>query len=517
MDQKTTLFILFLLKGLLCTADQNHLTIPKSISTIKDSCVVIPCSYTYPNPKLSSGEISGIWYAAIDKLKGHIKFLSSTKPEDNPHFIGDLGTGNCSLIIHNVQPEDPKIYYFRVEMKHFKFSYSPTVTLNVLENPSCPTLVFPSQTIPEATKVSLSCSTHYTCSADVAVLVWSSQEGQVIVTRSYEGDGVWKVESKQTFNVSRNHDGMSIGCHASYSSGVKSQVMKANLSISYKPEILKESKCKKNGSAIYCECTAMAHPPASISWNSTGINVTETSGFSINSSSGYKAMSRLEGAAMSPGDLWCTAENMEGSVSQNLPVYEKPQILQESHCRKNLSGIYCECSAMANPPASITWSSTGINVTETSGFSIKSSSHGNKTVSSLESTVMSPADLWCTAENTEGSETHNFSVHVDWMKPALIGGGILAIIFGVASAIIVITKCRDNCRSKGKKTSNPNNYAIENIEHDKALRGNNRMMRNTGSIGDENVYKNISYENGNDDMNSDDYINVKEDGIYANY
>lgn len=412
MDWRSTLFIALLLEGLQYSAAQYIIEIPKKLWAIKDSCVVIPCSYNYADPKLSSGDILGMWFDAINENTPYNLFMKSNTPANHASFIGDLGKGICSIKIHQVQPGDTKVYKFRVEMKHFKFSFRDIVRLNVLDNPPDPILDIPTQTLPEATTVTLKCSTTYTCSADIVDLVWTPDEGHVTVTHNYIGEGEWKVESKNVFQLSRNHDGAAVGCRAGYSSGAKSQVITGILSISYKPVILQNSQCKRNQSAINCECAAMANPPANITWSSSDISVTETSGFSISSSShGSKTVSSLKGAATPAGNLQCAASNMEGSVSHKLPIYEKPHILQESSCKNNLSAIYCECAAIANPPADITWSSNDINVTETSGFSTNSSSHGSKTVSSLEGAMTPPRGLWCTASNTEGSVSHKLPIY----------------------------------------------------------------------------------------------------------
>ncbi|XP_056399883.1 myelin-associated glycoprotein-like [Hyla sarda] len=234
MDQRRNLFIALLLKGLQYSTAKYHSEIPKTLWAIQGSCVVIPCTYNYSDPKISSENIRGIWYNTINENTKDEVFIKSKVPKNHTIFVGDLGDGNCSIKIHNVRPENSKIYKFRVEMDHFKFSYNAIVRLTILDDPPSPILVFPNDTIPEATNVTLKCSTTYTCSSDVADLVWSSPEGHVIVTRTYQGEGVWKVESKLLFQASRDHDGVNVSCHASHHSGAKSPAVQRNLRISCK-------------------------------------------------------------------------------------------------------------------------------------------------------------------------------------------------------------------------------------------------------------------------------------------
>ncbi|XP_069802872.1 myelin-associated glycoprotein-like [Dendropsophus ebraccatus] len=583
MDQKSVFIalILFITKDLQYS-NAYDIETPKTLWAVRGSCVVIPCSYNYLNPKLSSEKILGIWYNASNIHGKDDRFIESKFPKKYPEasFIGDLGDGDCSIKIHKVRLYNSQIYKFRVEMEHFRFSYMAIVQLTVLDNPPIPTLVFPNKTIPETTNVTLQCSTTFTCLADVVDLVWSAPGGHVIVSRNYEGEGVWKVESNITFQMSRNHDGMTVSCHAIYRSGAKSQVVKRNLWIGYKPEILRNSHCRKNLSAIYCECAAIAKPPANITWHSPDIIVTETPGFFINSSShGSFIVSRLEGSMTLPGIVWCTASNMEGSESQNLTIYDKPEILQNSYCRKNLSAIYCECAAIAKPPANITWHSPDIIVTETPrffinslshgpfiasrlegsmtlpgivwctasnmegsesqnltiyenprilqasdcmkklsgiycecaaignppanitwhssdsnatkvpGFSITSSSYGSKTVSRLEGAEMPPGGLSCTASNVDGSMTHNLPVHVDRMAPLLIAGGILAFLgLCITAAIFVIRKYRSEEENPPTPDSN---IAIDAIYQNDFI-GKDQMKNTCDS---ENIYANSIFQN----------------------
>ncbi|XP_069597291.1 myelin-associated glycoprotein-like [Ranitomeya imitator] len=511
MDQRHNIFIAFLLKGLQYSSAQYNLDVPTKLWAMKHSCVVIPCSYSYSDPKPPSDRITGIWFSSITENTMGPQFINSRTPEIHTSFIGDLSNGNCSIKIHNVQPENSKIYKFRVEMAHFKYSYWSSVWLNISDNPPHPIVIFPNRTTPEATEVTLKCSTVYTCPSDPPDLVWSSLLGQVNVTCIYEGAGVWKVESKQVINTSRKHDGMSISCHANYSSGAKSQVTRRNLSVIYKPEILHKSHCKKNLSAIICECAAVSNPPANITWHHTGITVTQTSGFSIHSlSNGSNMVSSLEGMMMPPGGLWCIASNTQGSVTHILPIYEKPQILPESQCNKKIGAIDCDCVVIANPPAIITWRSTDGNITDISGFSVISSSRGPKMVTRLESAVIPPGGLHCTASNREGSVSQKLSIYVDWTVPILIGGGILAfLVMCVTGAVCAMRKCRKN------KISEPNSYIIKDTTFncDVSTKEGKKRPRSRRDVDDNDTC--LIYENsGNIYINSISQ-NVKEE-IYVN-
>ncbi|XP_073426704.1 myelin-associated glycoprotein-like isoform X2 [Dendrobates tinctorius] len=511
MDQRHTILIAFLLKGLQYSSAQYNLDVPTKLWAMKHSCVVIPCSYSYSDPKLPSERITGIWFSSIAENQKGPQFINSRTPERHTSFIGDLSSGNCSIKIHNVQPENSRIYKFRVEMEHFKYSYWPSVWLNISDKPPQPIVIFPNQIIPEATEVALKCSTVCTCPSDPPYLVWSLLVGQINVTYSYEGAGVWKVESKQVINTSRKHDGMSISCHANYSSGAKSQIIRGNLSIIYKPEILQKSHCKKNLSAIICECAAVSNPLANITWHHTEINVTQTSGFSINSSlNGSTMVSSLEGVMMPPGGLWCIASNIQGSVTHIIPIYEKPQILQESQCNKRLGAIDCDCVVIANPPAIITWSSTDGNVTDISGFSIISSSRGPKMVSRLEGAVIPPGGLQCTASNREGSVTQKLPIYVDWTVPILIGGGIFVfLVMCITSAVCGKRKCRKNTISKS------NSYIMEDTPFNSDISTKDGKKRHHSRRDSKDNNHCVIYENsGKIYMNSISQ-NVKEE-IYVN-
>ncbi|XP_072281457.1 myelin-associated glycoprotein-like isoform X2 [Pyxicephalus adspersus] len=393
------------------TRAEYKIDAPAYISTFRSSCVVMPCKFQYEKSRAQQWTITGIWHLQSNQI-----FLTNRHDNhnDRAYFLGDLKNGNCSMVINPVHKEDASQFKYRVETDHFKYSYKQYIVLNVQDSPPIPVFDFPSQKLSENRTITVKCSTIYTCYLDAPELVWSSHLGQVTNARTDQGNGIWEVESKQKFITSRHHNGYSLTCQAKYPLGANSKIMNGNLQITYSPEILKESWCRKNVSSVYCECVAIANPPADIRWHIRTLNKTNSNnGFSSHSSTnGFRTVASLKGIMIPHADIWCNASNKEGSLSYNLPLYDSPEILKESRCRRNLTSVYCECVAIANPPADIHWDIHDLSMTNhTNGFSLYSSTSRTRTVATLKGIKIPHTHIWCNASNMEGSMSYSLLVH----------------------------------------------------------------------------------------------------------
>ncbi|XP_071969502.1 sialic acid-binding Ig-like lectin 14 [Engystomops pustulosus] len=302
--------------GVTCQVPGYSIIVFPSVSVQEGLCVSIPCTFTanYSNTFTNS---TGIWTSTLSEPYDIVASNDKSIAEQKSNFklIGNPDIGDCTLTISDAKREDEGGYYFRfVDRRNSKMSYTykevkTTITMTDLSHKP---VILHLDTLMDGVEKTVTCSPPGNCPATSLTFQW----------RKSNIPGTWrKNASTITFTPMLDDDNTTITCEMSHSKGKMTQ-RTLPLHVYKKPQILQESQCRKNLSAIYCECLAMANPPASITWSSTGINVTETSGFSIKSSShGYNTVSRLESTVMSPADLWCTARNTEGLVSQKIPIY----------------------------------------------------------------------------------------------------------------------------------------------------------------------------------------------------
>ncbi|XP_018601032.2 sialic acid-binding Ig-like lectin 6 [Scleropages formosus] len=193
---------------------------PSSISTIQDVCVVIPCTYKYPDTKPNTEKTwTGYWYinendkqAVYDEKIANV--LSNFK--NRTRLVGNLSQGNCSLMINDVKKADHQKMYFRIQIKNLdNYSFlKKTVSITVQD---APLLTLTNNVM--AGTVSASCSVPYNCPPDHLKFVWN-RNGTVIDT--YEGTpGQRNLTSHLSFSPTLSEPKTPVTCTVISSSGKK--------------------------------------------------------------------------------------------------------------------------------------------------------------------------------------------------------------------------------------------------------------------------------------------------------
>lgn len=89
--------------------------VPSSVKGLLSSCVVIPCSYSYPHATVNT--FTGIWTDDRNQAIYHpteSKILEQYRRRTQ--LLGDLREKNCSLMIENLQQSDGGPFHFRIEL-----------------------------------------------------------------------------------------------------------------------------------------------------------------------------------------------------------------------------------------------------------------------------------------------------------------------------------------------------------------------------------------------------------------
>lgn len=93
---------------------------PEVLQGVRDSCIVVPCTLSYPASVATGDGIVAIWYKDYDSQKTLV--YHSAAQEVDAHFrgraqlLGDPAARNCTLLLRGVTPEDSGPYRFRFEI-----------------------------------------------------------------------------------------------------------------------------------------------------------------------------------------------------------------------------------------------------------------------------------------------------------------------------------------------------------------------------------------------------------------
>uniref|UniRef100_A0A8B9PTC1 Sialic acid binding Ig like lectin 1 n=1 Tax=Apteryx owenii TaxID=8824 RepID=A0A8B9PTC1_APTOW len=96
-------------------------TYPEALQGLTGSCVVIPCTFSYPSSVSASAGIVAIWYKDFDGQKT-VVYHSAAQDEVDGRFrsrtrlLGDPAEHNCTLLLREVTTEDSGTYRFRFEI-----------------------------------------------------------------------------------------------------------------------------------------------------------------------------------------------------------------------------------------------------------------------------------------------------------------------------------------------------------------------------------------------------------------
>uniref|UniRef100_A0A8B9UNF0 Sialic acid binding Ig like lectin 1 n=1 Tax=Anas zonorhyncha TaxID=75864 RepID=A0A8B9UNF0_9AVES len=135
------------------------------LPSITGSCVVFPCTLSFPDSISASKGIVAIWYKDYSNQKTVVYHSEGQDVDarfrDRAQLLGDPAAHNCTLLLRGVTPEDSGPYKFRFEIVDGdRWSDVP---------PS----------VPEGTEVTFQCSTPYVCPLSDVALRWAGYDERV--------------------------------------------------------------------------------------------------------------------------------------------------------------------------------------------------------------------------------------------------------------------------------------------------------------------------------------------------
>ncbi|NXU67679.1 SN protein, partial [Horornis vulcanius] len=157
---------------------------PESLQASGGSCLVVPCTFSYPAEVTMADGIVAIWYKDYDGQRALV-FHSAAPREVDPRFggraqlLGDPTARNCTLLLRGVTPGDSGPYRFRFEIVNGdRWSAARDVTLRVSEDLEPPS-VTGSEEQTEGQRATLGCSTPYVCPGGDIALHWEGYDPRV--------------------------------------------------------------------------------------------------------------------------------------------------------------------------------------------------------------------------------------------------------------------------------------------------------------------------------------------------
>ncbi|XP_039178668.1 myelin-associated glycoprotein-like isoform X2 [Crotalus tigris] len=247
-------------------------TLPSTIQALKGSCVVIPCSFTFPD-SWDSWKSSVVWYQY--HFWSYPEVYNSRSPNNvlpdyqgRTEIVGNLQMGNCTLSINPVEMKDAMKYYVWINpgSVNHRF-YDVTVQVEVTDVPNQLELSDLGQ-VTEGDPTQVSCSVLHTCPLSPPILTWNLEESKAVTIQEYVTGGSWRTESSFNYIPSHKDHGRFLQCMATFPN--KQQIYSGvNLNVQYKPVIWPESNCtvSRTEEIITCYCVAEGNPPPRIEWN----------------------------------------------------------------------------------------------------------------------------------------------------------------------------------------------------------------------------------------------------------
>ncbi|XP_076831924.1 myelin-associated glycoprotein isoform X2 [Brachyhypopomus gauderio] len=357
------LFVLLLSVRDICA--QWNVWMPRDISAMTNSCVVIPCTFMYPASVRPYRGTHGIWYFGqpYPQLFPPVVFKSRTEIvhesyKGRTRLLGDLMQKNCTLQISNVGVEHSGRYYFRADLGGANiYTYPDFSELKVLDRPN---IDVPEEIISDES-LDLTCYAPDNCPDMSPEIHWMYTDylpDPLFTTDFVEESNTAVISSTLTFTPRPMHNGQLLGCRVHYPNTTFIYERLISLDIKYAPRKVwvNASQEVMEGSSVVLHCDVDSNPPPRISWHFKDEEL--MSDTASNSSLSLESLSPEQ-----EGVYTCVGDNGYGEMNTSLylavrypprePLVNSSMTVQEG------TSLVLHCSSEGNPAPTLTWLKDG--------------------------------------------------------------------------------------------------------------------------------------------------------------
>ncbi|KAF3691781.1 Myelin-associated glycoprotein Siglec-4a Precursor [Channa argus] len=473
------------------------ITVPSIVNGLSGSCVVIPCSYNYPDPGKNLNKFTGIW-----RTTGEVIYHTDTSQINKEYIkrtqlVGDLTQKNCSLKIDELKQSDEGPFDFRIEIEGYeKYSYIKNKVSIRMISALYPTVSVKEEVV-ESQTVSATCSVSHSCPPSPPDFTWSHSGEKQLQSRQLS-DGQWEATSTLTFQPTKADHNKPLRCTVTYKGGLQRVKDSSVLKVKYAPVNVKVNYKSRveEGEAMQLNCSSEAYPPSSYQWhNATGARLHQGESF------------KLPNVSRHTGSVFCTAINTEGQTKSSpveFNVLFAPEIKTIS-CSSEGDMVKCVCIVESRPSSSVRFGLSDKVLPST-----KIDTHGYVSIGTLQAQSGSSEFVQCLAKNDLGSVNLTVPLSVNGKMQYVhifIAIGAAVVLVTLVLTVAIVKKCRgrsgdavtsDMSTIKAEKTVEFPKYTTKkSIEMDyddvtcSGIYSNDHVYGNMETDSDDAIYENM--------------------------
>ncbi|KAM9309970.1 sialoadhesin [Pholidichthys leucotaenia] len=434
-------------------------SIPDRVQALVGSCVVIPCSFTPPAPRMkqrvdvrlrfrSGGPFFPLQRTAFNSQDGG---QVSRDFRGRVSLVGQMADGDCSLKIERVRKDDPQVFEISLKIEDdLLWEKRRSFNFDITDSPE-PPIITGMSSATEGQLITLNCSISYHCPTTPPSLKWRWERGAQTNRTELEGMQTLHVDPQKrkllaSLSFTASHQVKPrLRCEVMFPE-VKALSTSRELHVTFPPKDVRiqvQSLMVQEGGTAFLTCSCKADPPASeYRWSY------RKHGHTVHLHQQTHAVRVFN--VTRDMTVRCSAQNLIGrgeSQFTSLNVQYKPIIVQPSSaCIVNGSELVCHCSVDSNPKPAVTWSVNGS--VPPNSYNISVTSEPNMLTVTMRGHMVKPQRVICFAVNALGNDSVMLLQGEEpapllWLVLPAAAAGCLVI------ALLILLVCC--CRKKARK------------------------------------------------------------------